>query len=656
MANSVLFVKYADNQPVKIKTLYEKQGVRREDPLLDVADVIVAVQQALPSKLGAIDPDELTLHCVVDGVEGPALEPDYLISNLTAGVTAKTALVIKSRRDMEVFRPFDPTSYRLAFPFFVSPDCDEHLTLLGRDEVVRRINQVIDNRSGWPKYMPFIISTSRGMGKTFLLKTIGSQRLKQELKSPFFVEAAALGRVLSFDFGRIPSAVTGVSEASSFPKRLMVYYLCRMFGGSIVDGLHFQDSEFSAITDVDARQPKFKGWLSKVLALSTDQVIDEYVRLTNIAFGVSCGTPPVFLLDEIQLLCGRTNIVSRFGNQGPQYHTYLSILLTQLAIFQKPVCICAGTNDGNLLSLTEYTSIVPEILSLTTLSAKNEYHTYWAQMTNFASSKLSRPLEMEGDESLINALVYASYQIPRLLLFAHQTWASLRASGTYNREFFIQTFETEAVKFYPEMADIWLSYSTEDLAHIILACSVHHVVKIDSTVPGTQIPWRTLTRNALVFPYLDGCYVFPYGIVWNAKVTSPGKATKKAVEDRCRELVPNLEIQDLFVSYDRLCAHDLYNLGLAYESLFVSSLAVKYYLQLVQFGCADVCLSDIYDLDDEEADGKTLMSDLIVNFSDGISIPAVEKAREFPEHAITHHKLIHNAHYDIIIPAKINNN
>ncbi|KAJ3193724.1 hypothetical protein HDU82_002722, partial [Entophlyctis luteolus] len=244
-----------------------------------------------------------------------------------------------------------------------------------------------------------------------------------------------------------------------------------MFGGSIVDGLHFQDCEFATITDLGARQPKFKDWLSKVWALSTAQVIDEYVRLTNIAFGVSCGTPPVFLLDEIQLLCGRTNIVSRFEHQGPQYHSCLSILLTQLATAQKPVCICTGMSDSNLLSITEYTSIIPEILSLTTLSAKNEYHTYWAQMTTFTSSKLSRPLAMEGDESLIHALVYALYQIPRLLLFAHQTWASLRTSGTYNREFFIQKFETEAVKFYPEMANIWLSYSTEDLAHIILACS-----------------------------------------------------------------------------------------------------------------------------------------------------------------------------------------
>ncbi|KAJ3338798.1 hypothetical protein HDU83_007910 [Entophlyctis luteolus] len=559
MANQVFFVKYSGNYPVGIRThqLVNATG-QWIQTLFNAADVIGAFfPTASVVELGLY-----TLHAVVDGVEGPALEPDYLLSNLTTGVTANTALVIKSQLPvfpnkaaidvngdplkagaMKVLVPtFDPTSYRLEFPFFVSPDSDEHLTLLGRDEVVRRINQVIDNRSEWAKYMPLIISTSRGMGKTFLLKMIGSQRLQQELKNPTFVEAASFGRVLSFDFGKNPTAVTGVAEASSFPKRLMVYYLCRMFRDTVVDGIHFQECEFEQITFLVARQPKFKNWLSKIWNLSTADVIDEYVRLTNNAFGVSCKTPPVFLLDEIQLLSGRTNIVSKVGLQGLQYHTYLSLLLTQLANSRKPVCICAGTSDGNLLRITEYTTMVPEILSLTTLSAKNEYHTYWAQMTTFASSKLARPLGMEGDETLIHALVYASYHIPRLLLFAHQTWASLRASGTYNHEFFIQSFKTEAVKFYPEMADIWLSYSTDDLAHIVLACSVRHVVQIDSNVPGTQIPWSTLIRGALVFPFLDGCYVFPYGIVWNAKATSSGRASKKAVEDRCRALVPNLEI------------------------------------------------------------------------------------------------------------------
>lgn len=31
-------------------------------------------------------------------------------------------------------------------------------------------------------------------------------------------------------------------------------------------------------------------------------MMDEYVRLTNLAFGVNCVSPPVFLLDETQEL------------------------------------------------------------------------------------------------------------------------------------------------------------------------------------------------------------------------------------------------------------------------------------------------------------------------------------------------------------------
>ncbi|KAJ3193723.1 hypothetical protein HDU82_002721, partial [Entophlyctis luteolus] len=202
MANLVFFVKHANYQPIKIETHYIGEQERRR-PLSDVADMIGAVKQALAPQFDSTPVHKLTLHAVVDGVKGPALEPDYLLPNLTTGVTAKTALVIKSRRDMEVLvHPFDPTSYRPEFPFFISPDSNEHLTLLGRDEVVRRINQAIDNRSGWPKYMPFIISTSRGMGKTFLLKAIGSQRLKQELKSPFFVEAATLAEFYHLILGR----------------------------------------------------------------------------------------------------------------------------------------------------------------------------------------------------------------------------------------------------------------------------------------------------------------------------------------------------------------------------------------------------------------------------------------------------------------------
>ncbi|KAJ3236413.1 hypothetical protein HDU81_010796 [Chytriomyces hyalinus] len=281
-------------------------------------------------------------------------------------------------------------------------------------------------------------------------------------------------------------------------------------------------------------------------------------------------------------------------------------------------------------------------------------------MTVYENSK-PRPelLSASDDQDLIDDLVYASYQVPRFLFFAHKTWSWLRAKGTTNREVFLQSLKAEVKRYYPELAALWISkYSVRDLAHIILACSVRcKVDRTDSFVPGTEISWSTLTRSALVFSCLDNCYLIPLSLIPNATGSSEkrmAETKKRDVEDFCGEVVANLRIKDLFVSYDELCSYDLHGLGLAYESLFVASLDVKYYLHSFHEPCTDVPLSEIYDLDGERV-VKTRISELFVNFSKGISIPTEECAVEFPERAITHHKEIRNAHYELIIPAKFNN-
>ena len=78
---------------------------------------------------------------------------------------------------------------------------------------------------------------------------------------------------------------------------------------------------------------------------------------------------------------------------------------------------------------------------------------------------------MDPDKDLIDALVYASYQIPRLLFIAHSVWFDLRKRGTTtNREFYIQAFEAEAIKYYDEMVQILKEFTSEAIAHILLAC------------------------------------------------------------------------------------------------------------------------------------------------------------------------------------------
>ncbi|KAJ3230321.1 hypothetical protein HDU78_008492, partial [Chytriomyces hyalinus] len=67
--------------------------------LFDVADIIGAVQALPASPFAAVYAADITLHAVVDA---PALKPDLRLSSLSAGLTADTPLIIKSKSDMDV--------------------------------------------------------------------------------------------------------------------------------------------------------------------------------------------------------------------------------------------------------------------------------------------------------------------------------------------------------------------------------------------------------------------------------------------------------------------------------------------------------------------------------------------------------------------------
>ncbi|KAJ3381078.1 hypothetical protein HDU80_001933 [Chytriomyces hyalinus] len=356
MNEQVFWVKYQTNQPVKIRThQFSTASGLWVETLFNVADVIGAFFSGVsPAELG-----QYTLHAVVDG---PALKVNLLLSDLTAGRTAKTALIIKSKSDIDM-PPFDPAKYKLEFPFFESAVAEAHVSLLGRDQVIKQMNDAISGRGDWQKYTPFIIT---GMGKTFFLKCVGSQRLKPDLQCPQLVEAAAHGRVLSFDFARNPMQFKEAKKADAFLLQLMVFFLCRMFDGCEVDGIRFQSLPFLRIEEHEAGQLKFKQWRRSCWRRSVQQMIDEYVRLTNLAFGVSSGAPLVFLFDEVQLLCAPTNVEA---NHRQDKDTELSLLLTRLAL-PRPICLCAGSSDGNILNIPAYSTFVPKILSLTALSGE----------------------------------------------------------------------------------------------------------------------------------------------------------------------------------------------------------------------------------------------------------------------------------------------
>ena len=159
-------------------------------------------------------------------------------------------------------------------------------------------------------------------------------------------------------------------------------------------------------------------------------------------------------------------------------------------------------------------SIIPQIVSLTTFFNEDECSLFWKQMTEYRNSASSNIVEIEGDEDLIDSLVFASYQIPRLLYLAQETWFKKRAV-VGNKEYFLRSYEESAKNYYIEMVNLLCNpkYTAETIASIVTACGVHwKKVHLNSEVPGTDIIWNDLIQSAIIFPYRILCISFPFDL------------------------------------------------------------------------------------------------------------------------------------------------
>ena len=574
-----------------------------------------------------------------------------------------------------VFPPFvPPAEPKVKFPFF-DPNGESFLTLLGRDNLLKEINRLIlpVSNSRWSrpqKYMPIIISTSRGMGKSFFLKMIGMQKVKAEFKNAWIEDAVQCGRILSFDFvkGEGEGAIKSADDIPTFFASLMVYFLCLLFDGTRVDGINFEYiSGLNNVTKFVGKQEKFNDWKSRCMWKDADGMMDEYIRLTNIAFSVDptsymYKTPPVFLFDEVQSLTETTDVISKFSEKDTRYHTLLSLLFIQLSTKHRPVCICTGTYDGEIKSITDHSCLYPQVYSLTPLV--NDYLEYWKQMTD-EYNKNSDPqyyIQMAGDEDLIRSLAYASYQIPRLLFVAHQIWLDLRQKGITDKETYIQSYDDTARIYYTELWSVLDNYTPEEIAHIILCCGVHWTVEDASLcVPGTNIKWNNLIWQSIIFPYLDDCYMFPFTLVWRNGREDSQEKIKSNIENYCRQTVKNLDVKDLFLSFDTVKSFDLNQLRVCFESLFSSSVAVKYFIRRLSdtSGRQSVRFTSIYDFKraarhyfkEPEKKSEPLLTEMELNLSEGLFYPNSEiTARDTLPLAVVHDKENHNAQHAILLP------
>ena len=117
MSNQTFYIKYLYNQPVKVESHTDTRKARREYPLTDVSDLVVAFQSRPGSLLANTDSGLITLH-LPDGVSRSdsrldkeyfdnvdetdetvtTLDPGCPLSSLgSLGSKSKQPLVIKSK-------------------------------------------------------------------------------------------------------------------------------------------------------------------------------------------------------------------------------------------------------------------------------------------------------------------------------------------------------------------------------------------------------------------------------------------------------------------------------------------------------------------------------------------------------------------------------
>jgi hypothetical protein len=204
------------------------------------------------------------------------------------------------------------------------------------------------------------------MDTTSFLRAIGRQDVPEHLKCPEIVKAGQCGRILGFDFSLRVGVSLWDNNYATFFQSLMVYHLCRMFRYRCVDGINFR-SNFrsrsqitwgSMLAQASPGTPFYR-WLSMCQNYSVDDMIVEYIRLTNIAFRVDCDVPPVFLLKGVERLANiRNNTITGPDGTNP---TLLSLLLARLAGRHNPICISTGIDDRGILE-TQKTSLVEPVV------------------------------------------------------------------------------------------------------------------------------------------------------------------------------------------------------------------------------------------------------------------------------------------------------
>ena len=512
---------------------------------------------------------------------------------------------------------FNPINY--AFTLYgLDSNGDAFLPLQGRTEQVKLARQYI--RMPLQKLSPIIISTSRGMGKTFLLKKLGANDLASNERIDELEQAKLNGRTISVTAA--PDTVDKYDKNYElWVKDLLLAHLSHVFAGYSYQNVDFRIQPYlnPLLDDLSYASDSFKTFVELVRSFSVSQAFDLVMEWTRNAFNITAEIRLVILVDEMQHLLLEMGIQSTIGTS---IHTFLSMALSCLKS-KRPIIIMTGTNYGEHEIMDDYSDVNPHFVGLTPF-ALEESRDFGTRLFGHAGKQINWSAD---DLRLAQAIQTLSAGVPRLLRLGYGSWMDLH---TASFQLIIQTFFVNARSYYKEAAAIFgkdSMLSDTDLAMIMLCCnSFYPVSNINNRVSGTKHTWNSLIRTSVVFPCGNDCYCIP-SIFWLPKDAEVVADKMARVNSEISRLVHGVELGimnlDVIAWYDDR-NHWLTHIGHYFERLFGMSLAISYYLQYKRSRKRGMKLSDVYYVP-ENSYFRPGLDSLDVNLKDGFEMCKTEE-------------------------------
>jgi len=568
------------------------------------------------------------------------------------------------------FPPFDPSKYDVSFPTFDSNG--DELTMRGRDEAIASVQRAFEELTlrKSDKYLPVVVATSRGMGKTFFLKKIArSDSLYVARK------ARNVGRIITMECAKAMEIFTEFAPTRTeileyFWSALAVHHILHLFNGYRVGPIDFQSRTLVAILNIrkGGYRPtdSLDAWIYDTLRLSDENLFKMLRDLTNNAFGVQDESLPLILLDNVHAL---TTEIEKYSSEFPQQrHTILSKLLTALAPFRIPIVV-AGTCDGKLEKIAEYSNFIPRHVFLHCLTIPDA-----EEMSReiFSSMNLTNRTNLKWasrcDDRVLSTLLLHTSQIPRFIKIATENYHHHREKSTPPQHCLAQ-FYNQVREYYRDVRKFIFQYPPEIVARILLETQTNQVVGAE--VHGTDgMLWKDLENASLVFPFSLESYTMPL-IFWVPLADETTSRNPEEVDVRQKwsvvlkeveRLVPGLSIDYLFVSLQDWVKGSTNQtwIGQVYERLIVASFAVKYFQYFSKPNTpyhphppdGRVPLIELYNVRENQGEAWKFLSDFYVNLSGGVKLQATEVKVSSGGlgNAIYLNQQVQNSHHDAILP------